>query len=397
MKKEHWVLPRHRVVRNLAYWVMYPYMRCKLGVRIEKFKEQGDRPYLVVMNHQTVYDQFILGCAFKGPVYYIATEDIFSMGWVSKLIRWLVNPIPIKKQTNDLKAVKDCIRVAREGGTIALAPEGNRTYGGELCYIKPSIVKLMRVLKLPLAIFRIEGGYGVQPRWADDVRKGKMCGRVSRVVEPEEYAALSDEEMLELIRQELNVKEAAVNGTFRHRNLAQYLERVIYTCPQCGLAPHRSERDLLSCTVCGRQVRYLPTRELAAVGYTLPFRFMADWYNYQQDFVRRLPLDGWLEQPAFRDTAAVYEVHLYHKKQLLKKEVSLELYSNRMVAGEQVFPFAEASAVTVLGRNKLNVYAEGRVWQFKGGKRFNALKYVNFYHHYRNGNGGTDDGEFLGL
>ena len=144
-------------------------------------------------------------------------------------------------------------------------------------------------------------------------------------------------------------------------------------------------------------MRYLPTRELAAVGYTLPFRFMADWYNYQQDFVRRLPLDGWLEQPAFRDTAAVYEVHLYHKKQLLKKEVSLELYSDRMVAGEQVFPFAEASAVTVLGRNKLNVYAEGRVWQFKCGKRFNALKYVNFYHHYRNGNEGTDDGEFLGL
>lgn len=397
MDKKQWVLPRHRVVRHLAYWAIYPYLRYKLGVRIEKFKEQGDRPYLVVMNHQTVFDQFIVGCSFKGPVYYIATEDIFSMGWISSLIRWLVNPIPIKKQTNDLKAVKDCIRVAREGGTIALAPEGNRTYSGKLCYIKPSIVKLMRVLKLPLAIYRIEGGYGVQPRWADRIRKGTMRGYVARVVEPEEYATLSDAEMLELIREELGVEEAALTGTFRHPRLAEYLERVIYTCPHCGLAPHRSERDLLSCTVCGRQVRYLPTKELAAVGYSLPFRFVADWYEYQQDFVRKLPLDGWLEQPAFRDTASFYEVHLYRRKELLEKELPLALYSDRIVVGERVFPFAETAAVTVLGRNKLNLYAEGKVYQLKGGKRFNALKYVNFFHHFMNESGEKEDGEFLGL
>ncbi|MBQ8894772.1 MAG: 1-acyl-sn-glycerol-3-phosphate acyltransferase [Clostridia bacterium] len=397
MKKEKWIKPRHKVVRDLAYLVMYPYMKWKCGVAIEKFKEQGGRQYLIIMNHQTVFDQFMVGCAFKGPVYYIATEDIFSMGWISKLIRFLVNPIPIKKQTNDLKAVKTCIRVVKEGGTIALAPEGNRTYSGRLCYIKPSIVKLMRVLKLPLAIFRIEGGYGVQPRWADDIRKGKMRTYVSRVVEPEEYQALTDEEMMALITKELGVDEAALSGEFRHKNLAQYLERAIYVCPHCGLAEFESCGDVFTCKKCGRQIRYLPTRELAGIGHSFPFRFVADWYEYQADYVRKLPLSAYEKEPAFRDTADLSEVLLYQRKVPLRKEVQLALYSDRITADGMVFPFGETAAVTVLGRNKLNIYYQDHVYQLKGGKRFNALKYVNFYHHYKNKSEGNENGEFLGL
>jgi len=120
-KTKKWMKFRHRVVRNLAFCVLYPYSKWKYGITVEKFREQGDRSYLILFNHQTAFDQFFVGMAFKGPVYYVASEDLFSMGWVSKLIRWVVAPIPIKKQTTDLNAVMNCIRVAREGGTIAIA------------------------------------------------------------------------------------------------------------------------------------------------------------------------------------------------------------------------------------------------------------------------------------
>lgn len=115
---------------------------------------------------------------YRGPVYYVASEDLFSNGFVSGLLRYAVAPIPIRKQTTDIRSVMNCIKVAKEGGTIAIAPEGNRTFSGRTEYIKPSIVGLVRVLKLPVAFIRIEGGYGVQPRWSDVVRKGK-CARMS--------------------------------------------------------------------------------------------------------------------------------------------------------------------------------------------------------------------------
>jgi len=39
-KKKKWLKFRHKVIRNLAYWVLYPYTRIKYGVKIEKFRGQ---------------------------------------------------------------------------------------------------------------------------------------------------------------------------------------------------------------------------------------------------------------------------------------------------------------------------------------------------------------------
>ena len=198
-KNQKWMKFRHRVVTELARAILKPITILMFGVKVEKFKEQGERPYLILMNHQTTFDQFFVGMSFKGPLYYVATEDIFSNGFVSSLIRYLVAPIPIKKQTTDVAAVINCIKVAKEGGSIAIAPEGNRTYSGKTEYISPTIAALARKIKLPIALYRIEGGYGVQPRWSDKNRKGKMRSYVSKVIEPEEYAVMSNEELFSLI------------------------------------------------------------------------------------------------------------------------------------------------------------------------------------------------------
>ena len=53
--------------------------------------------------------------------------------------------------------------------------------------------------------------------------------------------------------------------------------------------------------------------------------------------------------------------------------------------------------MVVLGKNKINLYAGNEVLQLKGSKRFNALKYVNFFQKYKNMKSGDTHGEFLGL
>jgi 1-acyl-sn-glycerol-3-phosphate acyltransferase len=154
-RQKRWVKPRHRFITAVASFFFGPHVRKKYNVEIEKFQNQGKRAYLILLNHQTAYDQFFVGLAFKGPVYYVASEDIFSLGFLSKLMRYAVAPIPIKKQATDVSSVLTCSRVAREGGTIAIAPEGNRTYSGKTEYMNPAIAKLARALKLPIAFFVI--------------------------------------------------------------------------------------------------------------------------------------------------------------------------------------------------------------------------------------------------
>lgn len=398
-KKKGWLRFRHRVITELIRWPLRLYAKLKYGIKIEKFKEQKDGAYLILLNHQTPFDQFFVGMSFKGPVYYMATEDIFSLGWVSKLIRWLVAPIPIKKQTTDASAVMTCLRVAREGGTIAIAPEGNRTYSGRTEYMNPAIAGLARKMKLPIALYRIEGGYGVEPRWTDNTRRGKMRGFVAQVIQPEEYAGMTNEQLHERIEKALYVDEAVADGLYKSKRRAEYLERAVYVCPTCGLSTFESSGNEIVCKKCGLTVHYGEDKRLSGKGF--PFEFVAQWYDYQKDYVNRLDVNQYLQEPMYRDQADIRKVIVYKKKELFRKDAAIALYGDRVVLDqgtdkELTLPFEEIAAAAVLGRNKLNLYHGDDVYQFKGDKRFNALKYVHIYYRHKNLTRG-DNTTFLGL
>lgn len=401
-KKIKWIKFRHKVVRRCLAIFIKPIAMAMYGIKIKKFKEEEKRPYLILYNHQTAFDQFFVGLSFWQPVYYVASEDLFSNGFVSSLIRYLVEPVPIKKQTTDVAAVMNCIRIAKEGGTLAIAPEGNRTYSGKTEYIAPSIATLAKKIKLPIALYRIEGGYGVQPRWSDKTRKGKMRSYVSKVIEPEEYAAMSNEELFALIEKELYVNEGVTDALFKSGKKAEYLERAMYVCPYCGLSEFESNGNETECKKCHRKITYGEDKTLTGVGFEFPYRFVTEWYDAQKKFVCDLDLELYSETPMYTDRAKLSEVIVYKRKAVLKEEAEIRLYGNRITVDEgkedsMVFPFEEISAVSVLGRNKLNIYHDKHVYQLKSDKRFNALKYVNMYYHYKNISKGETNEQFLGL
>ncbi len=403
-KRKKWIKLRHRMFIRTILPFLGLHVKRKYGVTVERFKNQEKRPYLVLMNHQTGYDQFFVYMAFRGPIYSVATEDIFSMGFVSKIIRFLVAPIPIKKSTHDAGAVMNCIRVAKEGASIAIFPEGNRTYSGKTEYISPAIAKLARMLKLPIAFMRIEGGYGVQPRWSDVVRKGKMRAYVSRVMEVDEVKNYTADELYEIIKQELYVNENVSDGEFVHEKTAEYIERAMYVCPYCGLSEFESHDDVVECKKCHRQVKYSCDKRLQGVGFEFPFAYMGDWYDYQSEFVSNLDLAPYQDEPVYQDEGvALSDVVLYQKKRRLKENLQMRAYNNRFAFADGEYglelPFDDVTAVTVLGKNKLNIYYDDskKAYQIKGSKRFNALKYVQLYYHYRNTKEGNPNGKFLGL
>lgn len=400
-KKKKWIKKRHKVIRDILSVFFGPYIKLKYNIKIQKCREADNRPMLILYNHQTAYDQFFVGLAFKKPLYYVASEDIFSMGATSRLIKFLVEPIPIKKQTNDARAVINCIRVAKEGGSIAIAPEGNRTYSGKTEYIKPSIASLAKHLGLPIALFVIEDGYGVHPRWADKVRRGKMRAGVSRIIYPEEYMEMTDDALLEEIRLGLYRNEGAPSGVFKSAHLAEYLERAIYVCSDCGLSTFESHGDIIECKRCRKKARYTETKELCGVDCKFPFKYVNEWYDYQCSYVNSLDTLSFSDEPIYTEECDISEVILYDRKMPIKDGVKISLFKDKIsVFGEGIdltFDFASTGAVTVLGKNKLNVYFGGKVYQIVGSARFCALKYVNLYYRYQNQTKESENAEFLGL
>lgn len=397
--KPRWVRPRHKVVRAFLYWPFYIFVKLRYHIRIDKVEKGKHSQYLVLYNHQTAFDQFIVHIAFHDHIYHVASEDLFSMGWISRALTWLVAPIPFRKSTSDINGVKNCIRVSREGGSIAVSPEGNRTYSGTTEHMKSSVASLVKVLGIPLALLRIEGGYGTHPRWSDTIRRGKMHAYVARIVEPEEFKAMSNDELFTLIQQTLMVDERQDNNQFRGKHLAEYLDRVMYICPDCGLSEFFSEGDVISCKRCGIKIRYLPSKELEGVNCSFPYRYVKEWYDAQNEFIRNLDLTPYQSQPLYQDTVTYRESIYCKNKRMIDKQALLSVYADRFevesVIGKDFFMFNQMSGGTVLGKNKLNLYIDGKTYQFSGCKHFNAVKYLNLYHHGINIK--SDEPEFLGL
>ncbi len=401
-KKKKWVLRRHGVIKFLLRPWTTLVSRLRYHVKLPRFKEQKGRQFLILMNHQTPFDQFFVTATFKMPVYFVGTEDIFSLGFLSRALKWLVAPIPIKKQTADMAAVMNCLRVAREGGTIAMAPEGNRTYSGRTAYMNPAVAPLARKLGLPVALYRIEGGYGIQPRWADTRRRGKMRAYVSEVIEPEEIKNLTDDELVERIQRGLYVDDAAEMGVYRHKKKAEFLERAIYVCPDCGLSKFHSHGDLVRCEKCGKTWRYTERMTFEGVGFDSPFDRVADWYDYQNNYIAELDGLPVTDAPLYTDTVKLSEVIVYERKRPIAETATASLYGDRIEVsygdGSLLsLSFSEVSAISALGRKKINVYVQKQVYQLAGDERFCGLKYVNFYYKHKNILKGEQHGSFLGL
>ena len=169
----------------------------------------------------------------------------------------------------------------------------------------------------------------------------------------------------------------------------------MYVCPYCGLSEFHSEGSIIRCKQCSREIRYLEDQHLEGVGFDFPFPYVAQWYQYQCDYVNQLDVGQYLLQPMYRDRVQLSLVEPYKRKNLLEKDASVTLYGNRIQAGQLTLHFDDINVITVLGKNKLNIYHKDGIYQFKGDPRFNALKYMNIFYRSRQ----TEDKEdtFLGI
>lgn len=404
MKKQavKWARFRHKATWFLLKPAFFLYARMHYGARIEKYADAGKTPCVYLYNHVTGFDQFFVALSFARPIYFVATEDIFSLGFLSKALSFLVAPIPIKKHSTDIKALKNILTVVKEGNSIAIAPEGNRTYSGRTVHMKDSIVSLIKKLKIDIVLFKIEGGYGVQPRWSDVVRKGRIDCRIAKVIKPSEYLSMSGDELYDCIKKTLYTDEANTDHLYKHAKKAEFLERAMYVCPDCGFTTFESNGNVIRCNTCNKEIKYKEDTSLEGVGFKFPYRFVADWYEYQNNYVNQTDLTLLTDKPVYEDMISIYKVIPYKRKETLDKAVRSHMYGDRIELSfsggtAKTIRFDEIAGIACMGRNKLNVETKDGLFQIRGSKRFNALKYLNFCYRYKNIVKGEDDDKFLGI
>lgn len=281
---------RHRAVWKLLRPLVRLLLKCKFNYSSPVYAPKG--PFIVLCNHVTDWDPIFVGAAFKEQMYFVTSEHLLRLGFVSKLIYWLQAPIARQKGGSAAGAVKAMLRAMQEGHNIGLFPEGNRTWDGVTRAFPASTGKLVRSCGGTLVTFRLSGGYFSSPRWADaSTRKGRMRGRVVGAYPPEELKALRPEEINAIIRRDLYEdayeEQRKHPVPYRGRRLAEHLETLLFICPKCG-AMHRmvSRDDRFLCESCGMETRFSVNGFFS--GGKLPFDNVRDWEHWQAEKIRQL-------------------------------------------------------------------------------------------------------------
>ncbi len=86
---------------------------------------------IMVSNHTANMDSILFAAHLKEHNYYLAKKELFSTKFKAWVIKG-IGGIPIDRQTNDLGAIKQCLKVLKEGHKLVIYPEGTRNHNEDM-------------------------------------------------------------------------------------------------------------------------------------------------------------------------------------------------------------------------------------------------------------------------
>ena len=113
---------RHTFLYKLLRPLVIAFVKLRFDYRYEKAIDLPEQ-YMVLSNHATDYDPLLIACSFKEHMYFMGSEHIARWGFLSKLIRWLLDPVMRCKGASGVTAVKEMLRRIRCGHNICFFPE----------------------------------------------------------------------------------------------------------------------------------------------------------------------------------------------------------------------------------------------------------------------------------
>ncbi len=396
--EEKWIKRRHSVVVKIVKPFFKLFFKLKYNFSYKEYTLPKEGAF-IICNHTSTMDPFFLSCGFDKNIYFMMSSDVFQKGFISKVIKYLINPIPKDKSNkSDIRAIRDSIKVAKENGNICVFPEGNRTFNGKLGNVDISISKLVKLLKKPLIICNIVGGYPSDPRWSNKRRKGKVELIHRKVLTYDEYKDFTNEELYQIIIDNLKVDDYSLMIPFKGKRKAEYLESILYICPICHKKHQLSSyKNYIKCNCCSNEIEYCDDMSLKCKNEQFKFKYIYEWYDFQIDYIKKENYEN--KEVIYEDKMLMFEPLFYQKRKKIG-EGKLSLYNDSFVFSnkekEIVMNFNDISAVTLLGRKKMNIYYLDKVYQFYYDRRTNLLKYMHLFYVIKNKKEGIENG-FIGI
>lgn len=118
----------YTVAKTVVKAILTPAYRIQV-TGLEHFPKEGG--VLLCANHIDNLDPPVVGITANRPVRFMAKEELFKTKWTGKLMKGL-NAFPVKRGMSDREALRNGLKMLKEGQVLGLFPEGTRSKDGTL-------------------------------------------------------------------------------------------------------------------------------------------------------------------------------------------------------------------------------------------------------------------------
>jgi len=349
---------------------------------------EDDGPFLVVCNHVTDLDMLFVACSFRKHMYFVASEHTMRAGFASKVLDWVFAPIVRKKATVAAATAFEAKHRVKDGHSIGLFAEGERSSSGINRPVIESTGGLARMLNCRLYTVRLHGGYFTSPRWGKGIRKGKLWLEQVGCYEPNQLRAMKAEEVTALLNRDIFVDAYADNHqapiAYRGKNPAEGIEHALLVCPQCReLNTIQSHGASFYCP-CGMHGSYDEYGLLHGQGFS--FTTITQWAAFAESLIAELP-DCESDTVLCSDEDQILRQVLPDHSSVLVNTGTLTLTRDALTIGSSSFPLEDIAALDIIAHGYLLMdLKDGRYFEIRNkDHRYSGRLYLLLTERYHPG------------
>ena len=278
---------------SVAKWIIsFPDLK-KRKFKLEKINMEGiEGPYLMLVTHSSMVDfNVMLKATHPAKVNNVMTLEGFNT-YTEPLMRSL-GVLGTRKYINDMNLIRNikyCIE--KLGNTFVLFPEARYSLDGSTSYIPSSTAKLIKVLKVPVVVLKIQGNFITCPQWNKINKKTHVEAQMVQIITAEESKTISVEEIAKRIREHFEYDDYKwqLENKIKidHPKRAEGLHSLLYKCPKCKAESQMgSKGEKLFCNACGKTWEMDEYGQLHALDGKTEFSHIPDWSNWERACVRK--------------------------------------------------------------------------------------------------------------
>lgn len=160
MSETYQVPLRFRLVRPLLKWVFRGLFHLLGRVRIVgKENIPYGKPYVVAMNHVSIFDPPFVAAFWPEYLEIIGAEDVFYKPGQGQLLK-MYGVIPVHRGDYDRALLTRIIRIIKSGFPLLIAPEGRRSHVTAMQRAKPGIAYIIENTAVPVVPVGLIGTTG---------------------------------------------------------------------------------------------------------------------------------------------------------------------------------------------------------------------------------------------